>query len=473
MKKSKEQKMADTISTPVSRKAALFAATLSAFFTPFMASSINIALPAIAREFSMNAILLSWIATSYLLAAAMFLVPFGKLADIYGRKRVFMWGIAIYTIASILTALSSTSLQLIAARVIQGVGGAMIFGTGVAILTSVFPPHQRGRVLGINVAAVYSGLSLGPFMGGILTQHWGWRSIFWINTGLGIITLLFVLWKLTGEWAEAKGEKLDLVGSVIYGLMLVGLMYGFSRLPSQEAFWLILFALFGIAFFVWWELRVDHPVLNLRLFRHNKPLSFSNLAALINYSATSAVTFLLSLYLQYIKALSPQQAGVILVSQPVVMALLSPVAGKLSDKIEPRIVASSGMILTVVGLTLLIFLKQRTPILIIVLNLVLLGVGFALFSSPNTNAVMSSVEKRYYGVASATLGTMRLVGQMFSMGIATVIFAVVIGKVKITPDKYPAFLVAARAAFIIFAVFCFAGIFASLARGSVRTNKLN
>ncbi len=416
----------------------------------------------------MNAILLSWIATSYLLAAAMFLVPFGKIADIYGRKKVFIWGIGMYTVASLFTAVSTNSFQLIASRVIQGIGGAMIFGTGVAILTSVFPPEQRGKVLGINVAAVYSGLSLGPFMGGILTQHWGWRSIFWINTGLGIITLAFVLWKLTGEWAEAKGEKLDLVGSIVYGVMLVSLMYGFSRLPSQEAFWLILIALICAAFFVWWELRVDHPVLNLRLFRHNKSLSFSNLAALINYSATSAVTFLLSLYLQYIKALSPQQAGVILVSQPVVMALLSPVAGRLSDKIEPRIVSSIGMMLTVIGLAWLIVLQQHTFILVIVANLILLGIGFALFSSPNTNAVMSSVEKKYYGVASATLATMRLVGQMFSMGIAMLIFAVVIGKVKITPDKYPAFLVAMRVAFTVFALFCFVGIFASLARGKVR-----
>jgi len=460
--------MIDEARNPVNRNAALLVATLSSFFTPFMASSINIALPAIAREFSMNAILLSWIATSYLLAAAMFLVPFGKIADIFGRKKVFAWGIAIYTVASLLTAISANSFQLIASRVIQGIGGAMIFGTGVAILTSVFPPQQRGRVLGINVAAVYSGLSLGPFIGGILTQHWGWRSIFWINTGLGLITIILVLWKLTGEWAEAKGEQLDLVGSIIYGLVLVGLMYGFSLLPRSAALWLILVALLGIMAFVWWELRIANPVLNLRLFRHNQVLTFSNLAALINYSATSAVAFLLSLYLQYIKALTPQQAGVVLVSQPIVMALLSPAAGRLSDKVEPRVVASIGMMVTVVGLAMLISFKQHTPIWFIIANLVLLGIGFALFSSPNTNAVMSSVEKKYYGVASATLATMRLVGQMFSMGIAMLIFALIIGKVKITPDKYPAFLAAMRVAFTVFALFCSAGIFASLARGKVR-----
>lgn len=460
--------MNDKTENPVNKNAALFVATLSSFFTPFMASSINIALPSIAQEFSMNAILLSWIATSYLLAAAMFLVPFGKIADIYGRKKIFTWGIVIYTIASFLTAISTSAFQLISSRIIQGIGGAMIFGTGVAILTSVFPANQRGKVLGINVAAVYSGLSLGPFVGGILTQHWGWRSIFWINTLLGFITIAIILWKLTGEWAEAKGEKFDLVGSIIYGLTLVAIMYGFSLLPKISAVWLILFAILGIIAFLWWEIKIEHPVLNLRLFRHNKVLTFSNLAALINYSATSAVAFLLSLYLQYIQTLTPQQAGLILVSQPIVMALLSPLAGRLSDRIEPRIVASIGMMLTVIGLGLLIFLNQTTPIAFIVTNLVVLGIGFALFSSPNTNAVMSSVEKKNYGVVSATLGTMRLVGQMFSMGIAMLIFAIFIGKVKITPEHYPSFLTSMKIAFTIFAVFCFGGVFASLARGKLR-----
>lgn len=460
--------MTDDTSNPVNKNAALVVATLSSFFTPFMGSSINIALPSIAREFSMNAILLSWIATSYLLAAAMFLVPFGKIADIYGRKKIFTWGIIIYTVASFLTAIAASSFQLVGSRIIQGIGGAMIFGTGVAILTSVFPANQRGKVLGINVAAVYSGLSLGPFVGGILTQHWGWRSIFWINTLLGFITIAIILWKLKGEWAEAKGEKLDLVGSIIYGVTLVAIMYGFSLLPRFSATWLLLFGILGMLFFVWWEIKIEYPVLNLRLFRHNRVLTFSNLAALINYSATAAVAFLLSLYLQYIKELTPQQAGTILVAQPIVMALLSPLAGRLSDKIEPRIVASIGMILTVIGLGLMIFLNQHTATLIIVVNLVILGLGFALFSSPNTNAVMSAVEKKYYGVVSATLGTMRLVGQMFSMGIAMLIFAVLIGKVKITPEYYPSFLTSMKVAFSIFAVFCFGGIFASMARGKVR-----
>lgn len=450
------------------KRAALIVATLGSFLAPFMGSSVNIALPSIGREFSMDAVLLSWVATSYLLAAAMFLVPFGKIADIRGRKKVFTYGILIYTLSSFLSAIATSATLLISFRVIQGIGGAMIFGTGVAILTSVFSPGERGRALGINVASVYLGLSLGPFLGGFLTHHFGWRSIFFANVPLGLIIIGLIFLKLEGEWAEAVGEKFDLIGSIIYGIVLVATMYGFSMLPETSSIWLILVGVMGTVAFVKWELSVEHPVLNMDLFRHNSVFAFSNLAALIHYCATFAVAFLLSLYLQYIKGLSPQGAGLILVSQPVVMTVFSPFAGRLSDKVEPRIVASAGMALTSIGLLLFSFLSEETTSTYIVLSLMLLGLGFALFSSPNTNAVMSSVDKRYYGVASATVGTMRLTGQMLSMGIAMLIFAVFIGRVQITPEYYPLFISSVNTAFILFAVLCFVGVFASLARGKVR-----
>jgi len=328
------------------KKVALLVTTLGSFLTPFMSSSINIALPSIGKAFSMNAVLLSWMATSFLLAAAMFLVPFGKIADIRGRKKIFTYGVLIYTLASFLSAISRSAFWLLCFRVLQGIGGAMIFGTGVAILTSVFPPGERGTVLGINVAAVYLGLSLGPFLGGVLTQHFGWRSVFLVNVPLGLIIMALVFWALKGEWAEARGEKFDWVGSIVYSLSLVALMYGFSQLPAILGALLILAGALGILSFVWWETRAESPVLNIDLFRNNTVFAFSNLAALINYSATFAVSFLLSLYLQYIKGLSPQNAGLILVSQPIMQAIFSPPAGRLSDRIESRIVASMGMGLT-------------------------------------------------------------------------------------------------------------------------------
>lgn len=448
---------------------ALVVAAAASFLTPFMGSSVNIALPVMARDFAMDVVMLSWVATAFLLSAAMFLVPFGRLADIHGRKRMFSYGIAIYTAASLLAAVSISGAMMIAARVLQGFGGAMIFGTGVAILTSVFPPGKRGKALGINSAAVYLGLSLGPFLGGFLTQHWGWRSIFLANVPVGVLLIVLVR-TLHSEWADAKGEKFDFPGAFIYMAALIALMLGFSFLPAQSGAGLLALGVMGIIAFVRWEMKTPSPVLRMQLFR-NTVFAFSNLAALIHYSATFALTFLLSLYLQYIKALPPQTAGFILVAQPLMMAIFSPLAGRISDHIEPRLVASLGMFLSAAGLFLFTFLDENSTLATIVAGLMLLGLGFALFSSPNTNAVMSAVEKRFYGIAAGTLGTMRLTGQMLSMGIATLIFAVYLGPVQITASNHLLFMKGVRSAFSIFVVLCLGGTFASLARGKVRGGK--
>ncbi|MGE5808270.1 MAG: MFS transporter [Nitrospirota bacterium] len=451
------------------KRSTLLIATLSAFLTPFTVSSVNIALPAIGREFHMSAVLMSWVPTAYLLSAAVFLVPFGRLADIHGRKRVFSWGIGIFTASSLLLAVSPSAPVLIAFRLLQGFGSAMIFGTGMAILTSVFPAAERGRVLGMNVAAVYLGLSLGPTLGGFLTHQFGWRSIFLMNVPLGLLVIFFLATKLkTLEWAEARGERFDFAGALLYSASLVSIMYGLSLLPRRMGIVLTAAGAAGAVMFVLWERSAESPLLDMDLFFHNATFAFSNLAALINYSATNAVAFLMSLYLQYLKGFTPQGAGMVLVSQPLVMAVFSPLAGRLSDRIEPRVVASIGMAITASGLFLLTFVDESSSVGFDLFGLVLLGFGFALFSSPNTNAVMSSIEKKFYGVGSATLGTMRLTGQMLSMGIAMVIFALSIGSARITPEYYPLFLKSMKTGFVIFSTLCFAGIFASLARGKVR-----
>lgn len=201
--------MKDNKAATVSKGVVLLIAAMSSFLTPFTSSSVNIALPSIGTNLFLNAISLSWVATAYLLAAAAFLVPLGRIADIYGRKRVFLVGIIIDAIASILGAASNSGSWLIVFRAFQGLGGAMIFGTGMAILTSVFPSQERGRALGINIAAVYTGLSVGPLVGGFLTSQFGWRSIFLLNAFLGLVMTIIVFWKLKGEWAEAKGERFD------------------------------------------------------------------------------------------------------------------------------------------------------------------------------------------------------------------------------------------------------------------------
>jgi MFS family permease len=374
----------------------------------------------------------------------------------------------IFTLTSLLAAAAVSVPMLIFVRIFQGAGSAMIFATGIAILTSVFAPDERGKVLGIAVASVYSGLSCGPFFGGWLIHYFSWRSLFLINFPLGAVIVLLVWLRLGGEWVGAKGEKFDFTGSLIYASAIITIMYGVSKLPAWFSIVLVLIGLLALAAFVKWETKVQHPVFEVRLFVTNRVFAFSCLAALIHYSATFAVAFLLSLYLQYIKALSPQGAGMILVSQPVMMVLFSPLAGKLSDRIEPRIIASMGMALTALGLILLVLIQRQTVLEFVIISLIVLGIGFGLFSSPNMNAIMSSVDKRFYGIASGSVGTMRLLGQMLSMGIATLIFSVFIGKVQLTPEYYPMLMKSVKVGFMTFALLCVIGIFFSLSRGQLR-----
>jgi EmrB/QacA subfamily drug resistance transporter len=461
--------MSDHAGNGVSKRVVLLVATIASFIFPFMASTVNIALPSLGKELSLDAVTLGWIATAYLLSSAALLVPFGRIADIYGRRKIFAYGIGIFTLSSLLSGLANSATMLIAWRVLQGIGGAMLAGTAVALLTTVFPANERGRVLGIIVAAAYLGLSLGPVLGGVLTQHLGWRSIFFIGAVLGLLVLGLVLWKLKGEWTGAKGERFDGAGSVIYVLGLVALVYGFTLLPEMSGAALIIGGGIGLSAFVRWEMRTRSPVLNINLFRNSKTFTLSNLAALVNYSATYAVTFLISLYLQYVKGFSPGSAGLILVAMPAMQTIFSPLTGRLSDRIEPRLIATAGMVLNTVGLVLFIFLNEETSLKLIIGNLVLIGLGFALFVSPNTNAIMSSVPKTAYGVASAMVATMRQVGTVLSMGVAILMFNLYnIADVQITPEYYSLFQQSMKTSFIIFAILCFFGIFASLARGKVR-----
>ena len=445
----------------------LLATTISSFTTPFMGSSVNVALPMIAREFSMNALSLSWVASSFLLAAAIALVPMGRLADIYGRKVFFLGGSLIFALSSFLCTCVEKEGFFIALRVVQGIGGAMIFSTGTAMLISAYPSSDRGKILGINIAAVYIGLTVGPFLGGLLTQHLGWKTIFIFNAALGAAAALLVCGMVKEERPAARSEGFDLAGSFLYAIALFALMYGFSQLPSPMGGALIAIGILCFIFFIRQQLKKPFPLLNIHLFLDNRVFALSNMAALINYCATFAVTFLLSLYLQHVKLLTPSQTGFVLVIEPLLQALFSPAAGRLSDRYEPRMISSIGMSLTVVGLFGLIFIASDTPLYYIVLCLALLGVGFALFSSPNVNAIMSSVENKFYGIASATQATMRLVGQMLSMGIAMLVFAWIIGNRNITHENGALLIVSAKLIFGILAVTCFMGVFASLSRGRV------
>ncbi len=450
----------------------LLVAAMASFLTPFMGSSINLAIPSIGKEFNCNAFMLSWVATSYLLASTAFLVPLGRLADITGRKKIFILGITFFGLSSILCGLAWSVKTLILFRILQGIGSAMIFSTAMAMLTSVFPPRERGKVLGINVASVYTGLSLGPVLGGTMNHNLGWQSIFYLTAVVSIFAVTLTITKLKGEWPGAAGEKFDFTGSFLYSVGLATLIYGISSVTSSEwAKYFLVFGLLMLVIFVRYEINAKQPVLNIMLFTGNVTFAFSNLAALINYCATFAVAFLLSLYLQVVLGYNSQAAGLVLLSQPVLMAVLSPFAGTLSDRIQPRVVASCGMALTTLTLLIFCFLTEGTPLWLIIANLALLGTGLALFSSPNTNAVMGSVEKKFFGVASSTIGTMRLTGQAVSMATVTLLLALYLGNTELSRAN-PALLVkSTKVLFAIFTALCFGGIFASLARGNLNSGE--
>jgi MFS family permease len=298
--------------------AILVVTSVSAFVVPFMGAAMNIALPSIAAEFAFGAVTLTWVTMAYLLASAMLLLPFGRMADIYGRRRCFLVGTAAFTLFSGLAALATTGGWLIAGRVLQGIGGAMAFPTSIAILTEAFPREQRGKALGINVTSVYLGLSLGPVIGGLLVNAWGWRSILWVNVPLGLVILALAVAYLPPDTPHSE-SRVDIVGSGLFSLALGLLVYGFSRAATGLGQALIGLALLGFAAFGRWELRAKHPMLDVRVFASNRLFLCSNLAALINYASTSAVGFLLSLYLQNVKGLTPAAAGVVLLVQPAIM----------------------------------------------------------------------------------------------------------------------------------------------------------
>jgi len=445
----------------------LFLTTITSFMTAFMGSSLNIALPVIGREFGASAILISWLSTVYLLTTAALLLPSGRFADIRGRVKSFKSGIILFTSGSFLCSIVPDPYLLMTTRAVQGIGASLIFATSTAILVSEYPVSYRGKALGINVASVYTGLSSGPFLGGLITHYWNWRAIFLINAFLGIIISILTYKYLKLEEDIKSDEKYDRRGAVVYIFSIILLMTGLSFFPKLHGYLLFIAGAAFLIMFYFMENSTEFPLVNFSVFRRNRTFIFSNTAALINYSATFAIGFLMSFYLQTVKNLTPQEAGLVLIIQPVVQAIFSPLSGRMSDKYEPQLVASAGMGILTIGLILFCFLSPGTGIPLISLNLAFLGLGFALFSSPNTNAVMSSVEKKYYGIASSALSSMRNIGMMLSMGIVMMIFNIYLGSKVINAASSGEFLASMRTAFILFSILSLLGIFASLSRGRI------
>ncbi len=437
---------------------------LNAFSTPLMLSAANVALPAIAGDMGLEAVALSWIPTAYLMASAMFVLIFGRLADQYGRKRLFLLGTGAVIITSVMAALAVNPGMLLGARFLQGVSAAMLYATQIAIVSSVFPPDQRGRVLGLVVSAVYAGLASGPLLGGYVVDTLGWRFSFLLQVPLALVVLCIGLFRVDLESATIDAP-FDITGAFAYAGTLLLFCLGVTRLPAPDSYPLLAASVAAGAFFFRHARRAANPLWDVRLFFANRVFTLSCAASLVIYTATYANVVLVSLYLQYLKGMTASTAGLVMMVQPLSMALLSPLMGRLSDRIEPRLLASLGMAVTAFGLGVLASLGADSPLAGIVLALALTGAGFALFSSPNANAIMGSVAPRHYGSASGALATTRILGQLSSMVLVTLVLALVMGNIPIEAGNYPLLEQAIRLSFGLAAAVCVPGIILSLRRG--------
>jgi EmrB/QacA subfamily drug resistance transporter len=449
----------------VSGAATLFVVSAVQFLTPFMLSAVGVALPAIGREFSASAVQLGLVETVYIFAFSLFLIPAGRLGDIYGRKRIFTMGILVFTVGTVLISLAFSIKSFIVFRFFQGFGGAMISGTSVAILSSVFPSAKRGQAMGVIVGCVYLGLSLGPVLSGFMVTHLGWRWIFYLGVLVELFCLCLTVLKLKGEWAEARGERFDFAGTILYIISLFCLIYGALNQKEGSIYPVFMASgALGFLIFLIFEYRCSSPILDVGLVFSNRVFAFSNLATLINYAASFGIAFFFSLYLQVVRGYSPQRAGWILVIQPVFQSILSPLFGKLADRVSPAGLATCGMALCTLSLGLVSRVHAGTPIYVIMGMLAFMGVGFGLFSSPNTTTVMGSVPAKSYGIASSFLATMRTMGMLCSMTIITLVFKHIMGDHPVSAETRSSFLSSMHLCMMIFCLLCLAGVFCSMVR---------
>ena len=438
----------------------LLICTVLSFFTVFAVNAVMVVVPSIASEFHMSNIVQNWIIIIFLLVVAVLSIPAGQISGKFGLKKVTILSIILFIIISIANVLVTSSEQFLACRFILGISLSFINVTSMAMVVSAFGVEERGKALGINITGVYIGLSLSPVLGGILNYNLGWRSVVLFGVPFLFVILALLLTKIDEEWITFENVSLDIKGYFAYGIGMVLFMYGFTVLNTLFGIILTILGILILIVFGAIELRQSNPAFDVRFFKNRKFLS-SNFASLCAYLATFAVTTILNYHLQYIKGFDSQSAGMILLVAPLCQVVLAPIAGRLSDRYVPQILAAIGMALGTLSLFLFSFLGSETPLEFLIISMVIYGVGFGLFSPPNTNVIMSSVPPKDTSVASAAVSTMRTVGQAMSMGILTLVFAFIMGDVPIVEQYYPLLISSCHITCLICVVLCIASVFAS------------
>ena len=451
--------------SPGTRRAAIVMTMLSSVATAMMLSTVNVALPSIAAALKMDAVTLSWVPMAYLLASAACVLSLARLADMFGRRRIFLWGTVGVVLASVIAACADSTAVLLCARALQGASAAALFATQIAIISSVYPPAKRGAAIGATISAVYIGLSLGPLLGGRVIEMFSWRAAFLPHLPLTLVVLYLCLRHMRFEWRDAERGVFDAVGALLYAIGIMVLMVGLASLPSTHG----VLMLAGGAVLLWMFFRYErghaHPIFDVELFYTNRVFTLSCLASLVMYTTTFANVMLVSLYLQYLKDVPPSRAGLIMMTQPLVMAIFSPIAGRLSDRVEPRVIASLGMALTALGLAGFALLDAHSALSSTAVCLAICGFGFSLFSSPNVNAIMGAVPPKDYSRASGAMSVMRVMGQLTSMGLVAVVMGFWLGPVAIEPAVYERLGHAIATCFASGALLSALGIALSLSRG--------
>ena len=434
---------------------------ITSFFAVFLSNGIIIGVPAIAQEFAMNNVIQNWVPTIFFLVVAVFTVPAGQISGKFGVKKSLLGGVLLYLFASIGAVLSFSTESFLIFRILQGAGVAFLNVSAMAMVVHAVKPQNRGKALGFTVTGVYLATSLSPVICGFLVHNLGWRAMFYFVIPFLALCIALMVWKIPEEWKTYEEDKIDTIGSILYGIGTFLFIYGFTTLTTGTGLILTIAGLALLVIFGLYELRQKSPVFNINLFK-NKKFTSSNIAALCSYIAVMVVTTILNYHFQYVRGWNAQMAGMILIITPIIMAIMAPNSGKLSDRIHPQKLAAIGMSIATVALLILTFLNGDTPIYFVILAMVLQGIGMGLFSSPNMNAIMSSVPPKDAPTASASQATMRTIGQTMSLGLLTLVFAWVMGSLPLA-TKYAGMIVqASQTICAICAVACILAVFASL-----------